>query len=406
MNNPLPPNGSDVPDDPAAADVPYPDVAPRPGYETSTRKPVVYLPVTLDGELIGYLWAGTTDRAAGFVRRLEAASQSLEASIVWHQRLDEAHGEGLPAREAIRRWVGEPEHPRAGGIPAGTPEQDAATLAELDTLANPHLPPEPGPLIQDGELPDGTPVDRSKGWGPLTLTVPPTYDTDAVGPVRYLPVTRNDVVLGYLWASVTGNAAAYLERPDTGLVGADAGGALIPRLREAYEAGLSPLEAIRRLKGGEEGVSAMAEEREVPALDDLRRLASEYTQSLRLTFPSVRPDGAPADPRPPVPPEERDAIVRYLDEAPVVHDNGESAPDVLDPSSTATVPDRYHTDGTWVWPGDVPYYLQNHDMPPEPAFVEHIRGNGFQVPAIGDDDRAAALRTLEWNGILVPPPGW
>ncbi|WP_131736234.1 hypothetical protein [Actinomadura roseirufa] len=391
-----------LPAAPENADIPFSESAPQRGYDSATRKPVIYLPVVLGGEPIGYLWAAVTDHAAGFVRRAEALERAFRAPMVWDARLDEAHERGVPARDAVRRWIGAPEDPEAGAIPAGTTEREAAALAEVDLLANPDLPPPAGPLVQDGEFPDGTPVDRAKGWGPLTLSVPPSYASEARGPVRYLTVVRDGVVLGYLWASLTGDGASYLERQDAGLAGVNAGVPLILKLRESYEAGLPPLDAIRRCEGGPVGVDA--EEREAASLGDLRALAAEHTQSLRLTFPPVGPDGAVPGGRPLVPEVERDAVQRYLEEAPVVYEGSGPAADLRDPGHAAGVPTEYRTDGTWVWPGGVPYYLRVHGVPPEADLLAHIRANDHRLPPLGEPDLAAAVRTLEWNGILTPPP--
>ncbi|MFB4301417.1 hypothetical protein [Actinomadura sp. NTSP31] len=410
MSFPPPPPGAPGPGAPGAPGGPgLPpiaglDEALNRSYPAFTRKPVVYLPVVLAGETVGYLWAAVTDRAAGFIRRNEALERAWETPMVWQARLDEAHRQGLPAREAIRRWIGAPQDPKGGGIPAGSREERAASLTDLQVLANPGLPPEPGPLVQDGEYPDGTPADRSKGFGPLSFTLPPTYPDAAAGPVRYLPVTRGDVVLGYLWAAVGGNAASYLGRDDAGIAGTNAGGPLIVRLRDAYAAGVPALQAVRDCKGIEGGPSADAPEEEAASLDDLRRLASRHTQSLRLVFPDLDHSDLTADPAPPVPAQERDAILRYLEQAPVVYDSGNKTADMLVPARPSTVPVAYHTDGTFVWAAGVAFYLRVHDLPPAADLVGHMRGNGFRVPEVGAAALADANRTLEWNAILKPPP--
>jgi hypothetical protein len=49
--------------------------------------------------------------------------------------------------------------------------------------------------------------------------------------------------------------------------------------------------------------------------------------------------------------------------------------DELDAQRPAVVPEAYHTDGVWVWPLAIEYYLRVHDVAPERDFVDHIRRN-------------------------------
>lgn len=362
-------------------------------YEPFTRKPVEYLPVVLNGQPIGYLWAGETDTAASFVRRLDTMNLAFEAPLVWLERLNAASEQGLPAREAIRRWIGAPQDPRGGAVPPGVAPQRADSASVVEQLANPNVPPTAGPLVQDGELPDGTPIDRSKGWGPLSVTLPPTYPAQTAGPVVYRAVVdENGLILGYLWAS--GDAASYVARPDAGLDGTNRAGRLLPALREAFERDVPAVEAIRSL-------APDADEAHAPSLDDLIALASRYEQSLHLTFPL--PDPA-RPPRPPLAPAERDAVLAYLDQAPVAFPAGAPVPDLEDAAGPAVVPSGYRTDGTWVWPEAVAYYLRVHGISPDVGLVSHIRANAGRVPEVSPESLNTAVRTLTANGVLSTPP--
>ncbi|MFC5184026.1 hypothetical protein [Actinomadura harenae] len=364
-----------------------------PKYEPFTRKPVEYLPVLLDGQPIGYLWASETDAAASFVRRLDTMRLAFEAPLVWAERLDQAGERDVPAREAIRGWIGAPQDPRAGAVPPGVSPQRADSPAVVERLANPDVPPSTGPIIQDGELPDGTPIDRSKGWGPLHVEAPPTYPTQASGPVVYRTVVaEGGLILGYLWAS--GDAASYVARADAGLDGTNRAVGYYPALREAFAQGVPALDAIRSL-------APDAAEAQAPSLDDLIRTASRYEQSLHLAFPL--PDPA-LPPRPPLPPADRDAVLAYLEQAPVAFPAGAPAPDFEDAARPAVVPSGYRTDGTWVWPEALAYYLRVHAVSPDPDLVAHIRANAGRVPEVSPESVTSALRTLKSNGILSTPP--
>ncbi|XRQ10850.1 hypothetical protein ACN3XK_08130 [Actinomadura welshii] len=111
-------------------------------------------------------------------------------------------------------------------------------------------------------------------------------------------------------------------------------------------------------------------------------------------FDSVDPSGAPVVERAPVPEEERERLLRYLEGAPIVLAARGYDTDVLDPGRPAEVPMTFHTDGTWVWSGAVAYYLRVHGVPPEPDLVGYARGNGFEVPEVDEDARRAAVATV------------
>ncbi|WP_228002514.1 hypothetical protein [Nocardia australiensis] len=215
-----------------------------------------YLPVTLRGELVGYLWASITHNSASFLRKLPPqtpqqladpfADPSLWSADVWAGRLAAAREHGMPAQQAVRQWIGAPEHPEGGHIPPGSAEFHAATLAALYEFVNPGGPPPPDPLVQDGMYPDGTPEDRSRGWGPLVSAPLPRYRTDTTAAIRFFPVTKDKAVIGYLWASVTGDAADYIPRQNAGRTGEIAAGLWQLRLSRAYKQGLNSLDALHQ----------------------------------------------------------------------------------------------------------------------------------------------------------------
>ncbi|OLT10828.1 hypothetical protein BJF79_25490 [Actinomadura sp. CNU-125] len=221
MSNVPPPGGQGGPFPGGPAPAPFRDPYESGPYRPVTRDPLVYFHVMLNGDHVGYLWAGTDDRSAGFLRRGESFEGAVELSVFWSQRLQEASWKKLPSRDAVRQWVGRPDDPVGGGIPADATERTAANYDELRKIQDPDYQPSPGDSILYGELPDGTPLDRSKGWGPLSLQVPATYGLTTDGPVRHLPVVRDDgLVLGYLWAAVQDDAARFLPRDDAAAVGA------------------------------------------------------------------------------------------------------------------------------------------------------------------------------------------
>ncbi|WP_021598003.1 MULTISPECIES: hypothetical protein [Actinomadura] len=409
MSNVPPPSGPQGPQGP-----PAPGAPPAPGFAASrpqsyahtTRTPVVHLPVMLNGLHIGYLWAGMDDRSAGFVRRNEFLEQAFEAPAVWSRRLRDAHAQGLPSREAIRQWAGRPEDPRGGGVPAGAPEETADGTRALSELANPGGERHSWDSFRHGEFPDGTPMDRSEGWGPLHFELPPGYDLTTDGPVRYLPVVEGDLVLGYLWAG--GAAALFLPRADAAAPGGDAMGAWVQRLRDLYAENVPVADVLDRARAMPAdpvagAVPADAAVREAPNLQALRDRADVHEQSLRLAGNPV-----PGDPdvlkRPALDAAEREAVLRYLREAPVVYDSGRHLTDGFDPARPSSVPDTYQTDGTWIWFGGVPHHLEHHGVAPEPDLLQHVRAHNAQLPLLDAAAHERAKRTLRLHRILVPPP--
>ncbi len=111
-------------------------------------------------------------------------------------------------------------------------------------------------------------------------------------------------------------------------------------------------------------------------------------------FDGTDPNGTPIFQRPPVPPGEYDAVVRYLEDAPVILAARSFSEDMLAPGRPVNVPLTYQTDGTWVWAGAVGYYLRVHGAPPQPELVTHIRGNGYQRPELPEDVQTFALENL------------
>ncbi|WP_067818749.1 DUF3558 domain-containing protein [Actinomadura kijaniata] len=124
-------------------------------------------------------------------------------------------------------------------------------------------------------------------------------------------------------------------------------------------------------------------------------------------FDSVPPGGRPVVQRPPVPLHERDALLTYLKQAPVVLSARGFDEDLMDPSRPAEVPMTFHTDGIWVWPGSAVYYLRVHNVPPDPELLAHIRARGFRVPPVPEEAREAAVRVATGQAeepAPAPPP--
>lgn len=77
---------------------------------------------------------------------------------------------------------------------------------------------------------------------------------------------------------------------------------------------------------------------------------------------------------------ERTSVLRYLQSAPMVLRATGMEPDPLTRSSSRVVPLHYRTDGEWVWQEACCYYLQEHGVAPEDAFLAHIATRGYLPP--------------------------
>ncbi|OLZ66685.1 hypothetical protein AV521_27805 [Streptomyces sp. IMTB 2501] len=83
---------------------------------------------------------------------------------------------------------------------------------------------------------------------------PARYRDRTDKPVQYFTVVekQNGAVLGYVWGSDEGDAAAYVPRQAAGPVGVNAGMPWIRRLREAKARGIRPSQALAEFLAGPE----------------------------------------------------------------------------------------------------------------------------------------------------------
>ncbi|MFI6723547.1 hypothetical protein [Streptomyces atratus] len=106
------------------------------------------------------------------------------------------------------------------------------------------------------------------------------YKRSTDGEVQYVPVRGEHGVLGYLWASDAENAASFEPLDAADEEGYKAGLLWLERLRSAYDRGLAPSEALRRLadlpdENGSGHVDATVAPDQTD-LDSLRELAAGH----------------------------------------------------------------------------------------------------------------------------------
>jgi hypothetical protein len=122
--------------------------------------------------------------------------------------------------------------------------------------------------------------------------------------------------------------------------------------------------------------------------------ADEYGMRQPRVYDGLDGDGKPVVNRVPLPPAERDRVLDYLTNAPVVLAARSYDVDAFSPDRAPAVPLNFRTDGNWVWPGSVPYYLREHSITPDPDLLDHIRARRFVVPEVGEPARELAVAAV------------
>jgi hypothetical protein len=111
-------------------------------------------------------------------------------------------------------------------------------------------------------------------------------------------------------------------------------------------------------------------------------------------FDTIGPAGRPVINRPDLEIEEQDRLLEYLDHAPLVVPERGYDIDRLAQTPEATVPVAFHSDGQWIWPAAVNFYLREYGVSPELDLIDHVRQNGFTLPEVDDTTLQAAAGYL------------
>lgn len=82
---------------------------------------------------------------------------------------------------------------------------------------------------------------------------------------------------------------------------------------------------------------------------------------------------------------DEDRVVRYLQLSPTFAASGPMVDDVLDPSNKSVARLETATDGQWMWPRDLAYYVAKYHVELPEEFVRHMRARDWQVPELSND---------------------
>ncbi|MEV6276084.1 hypothetical protein [Nocardia sp. NPDC051832] len=130
-------------------------------------------------------------------------------------------------------------------------------------------------------------------------------------------------------------------------------------------------------------------------LDSNERPPTSLGERFRMARPvdQWQPGRPPVVNRNPLPAGLRQPVLDYLESAPICYSQDGMMPDLFDPdfpNGPACIPHAWHTDGTWIWPAQVPFFLRNHNVSPEADLVTHISFNNYELPTVDQATLEAA----------------
>lgn len=80
-----------------------------------------------------------------------------------------------------------------------------------------------------------------------------------------------------------------------------------------------------------------------------------------------------------------DKICSYLESGVVLATTPGVVNDVINPDKGAIGTPTALTDGIWVWPGDLSYYVKNYKLKLSDEFIQTMKENNWKVPITLDD---------------------
>jgi hypothetical protein len=94
-------------------------------------------------------------------------------------------------------------------------------------------------------------------------------------------------------------------------------------------------------------------------------------------------------------PAERERLLDYLAGGALVLETMSYGVDRLDPTRRHAVQYAYRTDGAWIWPAAVEYYLRQHQVAPAPAFRRWIAEHDYRMSPVPADVLARAREAVQ-----------
>lgn len=82
-------------------------------------------------------------------------------------------------------------------------------------------------------------------------------------------------------------------------------------------------------------------------------------------------------------------IVTYLESGTMIAATSLYVDDYLDPTRRQVAPLTLRTDGVWVWPSDLAYYVATHHVQVPTDFREHMRQEAWRPRLLTDEEQVA-----------------
>jgi len=84
--------------------------------------------------------------------------------------------------------------------------------------------------------------------------------------------------------------------------------------------------------------------------------------------------------------KEAEKIFQYLNEGKVLVACGGIAIDIINPSNGFAGCPELKTDGIWVWPGDLAYYVKQYHLALDKEFIETMKNSNWHINDISNID--------------------
>lgn len=84
---------------------------------------------------------------------------------------------------------------------------------------------------------------------------------------------------------------------------------------------------------------------------------------------------------------DKEGAAAYLGKAPFIEFALGLARDILDPSGPIIGPLGIQTDGVWVWPSDLAYYVDRYNIALPPEFLAHLERQAYRLPTQEEIDQ-------------------
>lgn len=83
---------------------------------------------------------------------------------------------------------------------------------------------------------------------------------------------------------------------------------------------------------------------------------------------------------------EEDKIYRYLNEGIILAACGGIVNDIINPENGVIGCPDVLTDGFWVWPGDLPYYVKKYHLALDGEFIKTMKSNNWIIKSMPNID--------------------